>query len=187
MLAANTYVRYRDVRFSAVRYGNVVGSRGSVILLYANLIAQGKRVLPVTDPSMTRFWITLEQGVWLVLKALDEAQGGEVFVPKIPSMSVADLLASMPVECSSTLIGRRPGEKLHETLIGGEEGARTLDRGDHYIVLPDSADYRPGPWAEDAHPVAPGFSYESDTNSDWVTVEEMRNLVVSTGRCGHSE
>jgi len=179
MLAANTYVRYRDVRFSAVRYGNVVGSRGSVILLYANLIAQGKRVLPVTDPTMTRFWITLDQGVSLVLRALEEAQGGEVFVPKIPSMSVADLLLSMPVECTSKLIGRRPGEKLHETLIGEDEGVRTVDCGDHYIVLPDSPDYQPGPWVGEAQAVSPGFSYASDTNTHWVTVDEMRGLVAS--------
>lgn len=181
MLAANAYVRYRDIRFSAVRYGNVVGSRGSVILLYANLIAQGVRVLPVTDPSMTRFWITLERGVSLVLKALEEAQGGEVFVPKIPSMSVGDLLAAMPVECSPRVIGRRPGEKLHELLIGENEGVRTLDCGDFFVVMPDSANYRPGPWAENARPVPPGFTYASNTNTDWVSVEEMRRLVTSPG------
>ncbi len=135
---------------------------------------------------MTRFWITLDRGVWLVIKALEEAQGGEVFVPKIPSMSVADLLASMPVECTPKLIGRRPGEKVHETLIGENEGVRTLDCGDHYIVLPDSTDYRPGPWAENAVPVPEGFSYASDTNTEWVSVEEMRSLVLSIteGRIG---
>jgi UDP-N-acetylglucosamine 4,6-dehydratase len=179
MLAANAYVRYRDIRFSAVRYGNVVGSRGSVIPLYANLIAQGERVLPVTDPDMTRFWITLDRGVWLVLKALEEAQGGEVFVPKIPSMRVGDLLAAMPVECTPRVIGRRPGEKLHEVLIGENEGVRTLDCGDFFVVLPDSAKYQPGRWAEDARPVPPGFTYESNTNTDWVSEEDMRKLVVS--------
>lgn len=181
MLAANTYARYRDVRFSAVRYGNVVGSRGSVILLYANLIAQGERVLPVTDSSMTRFWITLDRGVRLVLKALEEAQGGEIFVPKIPSMSVGDLVAAMPVECTQRVIGRRPGEKLHEILIGENEGMRTLDCGDFFVVLPDSANYRPGPWAENARPMPPEFIYESNTNTEWVSVEEMRRLVTSLG------
>jgi UDP-N-acetylglucosamine 4,6-dehydratase len=128
---------------------------------------------------MTRFWITLDRGVSLVLRALEEAQGGEVFVPKIPSMSVSGLLAAMPVECSPRLIGRRPGEKLHEVLIGENEGVRTLDCGDYFVVLPDSPDYRPGPWAEGAHPAPPGFSYASDTNTDWVSLEEMRTLIVS--------
>jgi UDP-N-acetylglucosamine 4,6-dehydratase len=179
VLAANAYVRYRDVRFSAVRYGNVVGSRGSVILLFSNLIAQGERVLPVTDPAMTRFWITLEQGVALVLRALGEAQGGEVFVPKIPSMSVGQLLAAMPVECSSRIIGRRPGEKVHEVLIGEDEGTRTYDCGDHYVIAPDSRHYEPGAWAANASRVTPGFRYASDTNSQWVSAEEMRELVTS--------
>jgi UDP-N-acetylglucosamine 4,6-dehydratase len=179
MLAANAYVRYRDIRFSAVRYGNVVGSRGSVIPLYANLIAQGERVLPVTDPDMTRFWITLDRGVWLVLKALEDAQGGEVFVPKIPSMRVGDLVAAMPVECTQRVIGRRPGEKLHEMLIGENEGFRTLDCGSFYVVLPESDKYQPGPWAEGATPVPAGFTYVSNVNSDWVSEEDMRKLVVS--------
>jgi UDP-N-acetylglucosamine 4,6-dehydratase/5-epimerase len=185
MLAANAYVRYRDVRFSAVRYGNVVGSRGSVILLYANLLAQGIRVLPVTDPSMTRFWITLDRGVALVLKALEEAQGGEVFVPKIPSMSVGDLLASLPVECTSRIIGRRPGEKLHEMLIGENEGMRALDCGDHYVILPDRSDYEPGSWAEGARRMDDGFFYASDTNTEWVTTEEMRQLFESLAANKH--
>jgi UDP-N-acetylglucosamine 4,6-dehydratase/5-epimerase len=185
VLAANAYVRYRDVRFSAVRYGNVIGSRGSVIPLYANLIAQGTRSLPVTDSSMTRFWITLDRGVWLVLKALDEGQGGEVFVPKIPSMSVGDLIAAMPVECTQHVIGRRPGEKLHEMLISENEGVRTLDCGDFYVVLPESQNYEPGPWAEGAHPVPLGFSYASNTNSEWVSAKDMQGLVWSL--CGACE
>jgi UDP-N-acetylglucosamine 4,6-dehydratase len=179
MIAANTYARYRDVRFSIVRYGNVVGSRGSVLLLFADLMARGETVLPVTDPSMTRFWITLDRGVDLVLRALEEAQGGEIFVPKIPSMSVGDLLAAMPVPCTSRIIGRRPGEKLHEALIGEGEGGRTLDRGDTFVVMPDTPEYRPGPWLDNAKRLDPDFVYTSDTNTEWVTSEEMRRLVVS--------
>lgn len=179
MLAANAYARYRDVRFSAVRYGNVVGSRGSVLLLYASLIAKGERVLPVTDPSMTRFWITLDRGVRLVLQALDEAQGGEIFVPKIPSMSVGDLVAAMPVECTQRIIGKRPGEKLHEVLLGENEGSRTLDCGDFYVVAPEAMGYRPGPLSKDGRPVPADFTYRSDTNAEWVSLEEMRALVAS--------
>jgi UDP-N-acetylglucosamine 4,6-dehydratase len=179
MIAANTYARYRDVRFSVVRYGNVVGSRGSVLQLYANLIAQGERILPVTDPAMTRFWITLDRGVRLVLQALEEAQGGEIFIPKIPSMSVGDLLAAMPVECTQRTIGRRPGEKQHESLIGEGEGARTLDRDDSYVVMPEAPGYRLGSWAEDARRAPADFKYNSDTNTDWVSLEEMRQLVTS--------
>ncbi len=162
MIAANNYVRYRDVKFSIVRYGNVVGSRGSVILVYASLLAKGIRELPVTDPSMTRFWITLDQGVALVLKALDQAEGGEVFVPKIPSMSVGELLAAMPFECTPRVIGRRAGEKIHEVLIGEDEGIRAIDCGDFYVVIPDSDHYRKASWATDASEVPPGFRYASD-------------------------
>jgi len=179
MIAANTYARYRDVRFSVVRYGNVIGSRGSVLLLYANLIAQGERVLPVTDPAMTRFWITLDRGVRLVLQALDEAQGGEIFILKIPSMTVGDLFAAMPVDCTQRVIGRRPGEKQHEALIGEGEGSRTLDCGDAFVVMPEAAGYRPGQWADIARPVVGDFVYTSDTNTEWVSHEEMRRLATS--------
>lgn len=179
MIAANTYARYRDVRFSAVRYGNVVGSRGSVLLLYASLIAQGERVLPVTDPTMTRFWISLDRGVRLVLQALNDAEGGEIFVPKIPSMSVGGLVEAMPVECTQRIIGRRPGEKLHEVLLGENEAERTLDCGDFFVIAPEAPDYRPGQWADDARPVPPDFTYRSDNNTEWVSLEEMRRLVTS--------
>ena len=106
---------------------------------------------------MTRFWITLDRGVQLVLKALEEAQGGEIFVPKIPSMSVGDLIAAMPVECTQRIIGRRPGEKLHEVLIGEGEGTRTFDCGDFFVVAPEAAGYKPGTWATGANPVPSGF------------------------------
>jgi len=177
IIAANAYVRYRDVRFSVVRYGNVVGSRGSVIPLYADLISRGVMELPVTDETMTRFWITLDHGVWLVMQALNEAHGGEVFVPKIPSMSVKDLLQAMPADCSHRVIGRRPGEKLHEILISENEGMRTLDCGDYYVVLPESPHYDASVWEKIAKPVPDGFSYASDTNTEWVADADLRELI----------
>jgi UDP-N-acetylglucosamine 4,6-dehydratase len=172
--AANTYVRYRDICFSLVRYGNVVGSRGSVIPLFADLIADGCCELPITDERMTRFWITLEQGVDLVLKALQEAKGGETFIPKIPSMSMIDLVEAMPVPCTTRLIGRRPGEKIHETLISESEGERTLDYGDHYVVYPENTDLDlDAMCVGGAHRTPAGFTYESDKNTEWVSAAQM--------------
>lgn len=176
IIAANTYVRYRDVAFSLVRYGNVVGSRGSVIPLYARLLDAGETELPVTDQRMTRFWITLDQGVELVLRALNSARGGEVFVPKIPSMRITDLVAAIPQECSCRFIGRRPGEKVHEVLISENEGVRTLDCGDFYVVLPEFAHSDAGLWEQTGRPAPEGFSYESDANTQWVSPEQMRTM-----------
>jgi UDP-N-acetylglucosamine 4,6-dehydratase/5-epimerase len=173
--AANAYVRYRDIHFSLVRYGNVVGSRGSVIPLFADLISNGCCELPITDPRMTRFWITLEQGVDLVLSALAQAKGGETFIPKIPSMSMVDLVAAMPVPCTTRDIGRRPGEKIHETLISESEGERTLDFGDHYVVYPEAQTLDLDALCVDGVSRVPaGFAYESDKNTEWVTPEQMR-------------
>lgn len=177
LVAANTYVRYRDIRFSVVRYGNVVGSRGSVIPLFADLVAKGCCELPITDPQMTRFWITLDQGVELVIKAVLEAQGGETFVPQIPSMSMADLVAAMPVPCTVRVIGRRPGEKVHETLISETEGERTADCGSHYIIYPEFGVDVDALMPDGAQRVPPGFTYESDKNPEWVSQPEMRGLL----------
>lgn len=179
VVAANAYVRYRDVRFSVVRYGNVVGSRGSVLALYAQLLAEGSRELPVTDASMTRFWITLHRGVALVLQALGEAQGGEIFVPKIPSMSVQGLLDAMPVACSTRVIGRRPGEKVHETLFNEQEGTRTIDCGSFYVILPEGAQELYAAWTARGAAVSSGFAYQSDTNDQWVSTEAMREMVLA--------
>jgi UDP-N-acetylglucosamine 4,6-dehydratase/5-epimerase len=178
LLAANTYVRYRDIRFSVVRYGNVVGSRGSVIPLFADLVARDCCELPITDPQMTRFWITLDQGVDLVIRALREARGGETFVPKIPSMSMEDLVAAMPVECTIRVIGRRPGEKVHEMLISQSEGERTVDTGSHYIVYPEFGVDVDALRPDGAQRVPPGFTYESDKNSEWVTQAQMRDMLL---------
>jgi UDP-N-acetylglucosamine 4,6-dehydratase len=175
-VAANAYVRYREVSFSVVRYGNVVGSRGSVIPLYAKLLASQTTELPITDVRMTRFWITLDQGVQLVLKALTEARGGEVFVPKIPSMTLTDLVAALPGQCTYRVIGRRPGEKLHEVLISESEGMRTVDCGDCYVILPEFAHHDASHWQEAGTPMPEGFSYESDDNGERVSPEQLREL-----------
>ena len=173
LVAANAYVRYRDIRFAVVRYGNVVGSRGSVIPLFAGLVAEGCRDLPVTDPEMTRFWITLDQGIELVISALENAESGETFVPKIPSMRMRDLVAAMPDECTFRVVGKRPGEKVHEVLISESEGARTFDRGSYYVIRPESSTVDTGAGA----PVRAGFSYESQDNTEWVTEDDMRDMI----------
>jgi len=177
-VAANAYVRYRDIGFAVVRYGNVIGSRGSVIPYFLELIEHGERELPVTDESMTRFWITLDRGVKLVARALSEAHGGEVYVPRIPSMSVLDMLAAMPESCTHRIIGRRPGEKLHEILISEDEARRTVDCGECYVILPEFAG---ADWADCylgcMGAVPEGFSYRSESNTEWVSVEDMRRLI----------
>lgn len=182
LVAANAYVRYRDVRFSVVRYGNVVGSRGSVLELYAALLARGVRKLPVTDPEMTRFWIMLDQGVDLVLAALKSAIGGEIFVPKIPSMSVSGLLDAMPAGCEHEIIGRRPGEKIHEVLINDSEGTRTIDCGDYYVILPEGMSEAQETWARRGQSVPAGFIYASNTNDQWTTTEDMRDKIAVMAR-----
>lgn len=177
-VAANSYVRYRDICFSVVRYGNVVGSRGSVIPYFLDLIRGGVRELPVTDQRMTRFWITLEQGVNLVCKAISESEGGEVFVPKIPSMKVIDLVTALPGNCFYKVVGIRPGEKVHETLIGEDEGRNTVDRGDYFVILPRyEFQTRKANLLKDVSRVPDGFVYRSDTNDRWLSVAELKEMI----------
>jgi UDP-N-acetylglucosamine 4,6-dehydratase len=178
LVAANSYVRYRDICFSVVRYGNVMGSRGSVVPFYFDLIKSGVRELPVTDTRMTRFWITLEQGVNLVCRALSEAEGGEVFIPKIPSMRVVDLVAALPGPCTYQVVGIRPGEKLHESLIGEDEGRTAVDHGDCYVVLPQfEFQAKKTGHLTNAPRVPEGFAYRSNTNERWLTVAELRKML----------
>jgi UDP-N-acetylglucosamine 4,6-dehydratase/5-epimerase len=178
IIAANAYVRHRDISFSVVRYGNVVGSRGSVIPFFFELIRQGVTELPVTDPRMTRFWITLDQGVDLVLKAITEASGGEVFIPKIPSMKVTDLVTALPGNCTSKVIGIRPGEKIHESLIGEDEGRNAIDRGTYYAVKPQFAfQAKPRTSPETGVTMPEGFCYRSDTNDQWLTVPQLHAMI----------
>jgi UDP-N-acetylglucosamine 4,6-dehydratase (inverting) len=168
-VSANAYVGKKDTVFSVVRYGNVSGSRGSVIPFFKTLIDQGEEELPITDFRMTRFWITLDQGVDLVFKALEEAKGGEIYVSKIPSYKITDLAKAMLKKAKLKEIGIREGEKLHEVMITPEDSMFTYDYGDHYIIYPNF-DW----WDTKKHfktggkKVADGFIYSSDGNPEWL-------------------
>lgn len=172
-VAGNSYAATTPTRFSVVRYGNVVGSRGSVIPLF--LAQRHEGVLPITDERMTRFWLTLDQGIALVLKALELMHGGEIFVPKIPSMRIVDLVKALAPDCKMRVIGIRPGEKLHETLLTEDEAARTLDLGSLYLVKPNFHWWGKEPW-NNGKKLPEGFRYTSDANDNWLTPEELRRM-----------
>ena len=174
--AANVYATYRESRFAVARYGNVVGSRGSVIPLFLERRSTG--VLPITDERMTRFWITLEQAVELVLRALIEMQGGEVFVPKVPSMRVVELARVLAPECRQQFVGIRPGEKIHEVLVTEDEAPRTLDMGSYFVITPNYAAQASMHW-NSGRRVPEGFRYSSDTNSHWLGVEDMAEILTT--------
>lgn len=176
-VAANAYVGNKDVNFSIVRYGNVAGSRGSIIPLFDNIIKNGGRELPITDVRMTRFWISLTQGIELVIKALIEARGGETFISKIPSFKVTDLAEAMLPGCKIKEIGIRPGEKLHEIMVTTEDSATTYEYDKHFIIYPQMT------WNNRQQPdlsgrkVEEGFSYSSNNNKEWLSVEDIRELL----------
>jgi UDP-N-acetylglucosamine 4,6-dehydratase len=168
-VAANNLAGSRQTRFSVVRYGNVLGSRGSVVPYFRDLIAKRARALPITDPRMTRFWITLSDGVSFVLSSLAMMQGGEIFVPKIASMRITALAAVLAPGMPTEVIGIRPGEKLHEMLLTGDESRTTLDFGDRYVVEPSFAFWNRRPYTDaGARPVHEGFAYTSDANDRWL-------------------
>ena len=169
----NAYAGAAKTRFAVVRYGNVVGSRGSVVPYFRQLAASG--VLPITDERMTRFWITLDQGVRFVLDSLDRMRGGELYVPKIPSMRVVDLARAMAPEAELEVVGIRPGEKLHEEMISASDARSTLDLGDRYVIQPE-LDFWPKGQLEGAS-LPDGFSYASDTNDRWLGVDELRAML----------
>ncbi len=169
----NAYAGARDTRFAVVRYGNVVGSRGSVVSLFRQLASTGK--LPITDTRMTRFWITLAQGVKSVFSSFEAMRGGEIFVPKIPSMRVVDLARAIAPNAELEEIGIRPGEKLHEELITVHDARHTVDLGDCYAVEPDMWWWE-GKWHADKR-VADDFHYTSDRNDQWLTVEQLREMI----------
>ena len=173
-IAGNSYVGSKDTRFAVVRYGNVVGSRGSVVPLFLQLKEAGK--LPITDPRMTRFWITLEEGVEMVFATLEKMQGGEIFVPKIPSMKITDLAEAIAPECELEIVGIRPGEKLHEMLITGSDARHTLEFENYYIIQPEFSWWKLGNH-KDGKPLTDDFEYTSDKNEEWLTVEEMREML----------
>jgi len=175
-IAANAYAGGKVV-FSVVRYGNVVGSRGSVIPLFINFKKQGIKELTITDERMTRFWITLEESVELVLMAFEHAVGGENFVPMIPSMRVVDLAKAIEPECTFKIIGIRPGEKIHETLISEDEARNTKIFKDCYVILPQFYENEVVHKTYDAYPHVPeNFVYRSDKNERWLTIKELRQM-----------
>ncbi len=179
--AANNTAGGHPTRFSVVRYGNVVGSRGSVVPFFQTLIAKGARELPVTDPRMTRFWITLQQGVEFVLKAFERMKGGEIFVPKIPSMRILDLCAAIAPDLPRRIVGMRPGEKLHEVMCPTADSRNTLEFHDHYVIKPTinfvlSVDYVENNEGERGRAVADGFEFSSDKNQRFLSVDELRAM-----------
>ncbi len=171
---SNAYAGFQGARFSCVRYGNVVGSRGSVIPVFLEQRRNGR--VTVTDPRMTRFWITLEQGVRFVIRCIEQMHGGEVFVPKIPSMNIMDLVKAVASDCQVEYIGIRPGEKLHEVLISEDEARHALELEDMYVVQPAHPWWRVENWAG-GKPLPDGFRYASNTNSQWLSADELRELI----------
>ncbi len=171
---ANAYAGAKDTRFSCARYGNVVGSRGSVIPVFIEQRRRGK--ITITDPRMTRFWLTLEQGVKFVIRCLEQMHGGEIFVPKIPSMRLLDLAETIAPGCQIENIGIRPGEKLHEVLLSEDESRQTVETDDMFVIQPAHPWWISANWAG-AKRLPDGFRYSSDTNAQWLTRRELEELV----------
>lgn len=177
-VAANNVAGGYRTRFSAVRYGNVVGSRGSVVPFFRKCVAEGRDHLPITDARMTRFWITLQQGVDFVLKNFERMHGGEIFVPRIPSVKVVDLAKAVAPELPHKTIGIRPGEKLHEIMCPADDSHLTLRFADHFVITPTIqlvgiVDFAVSRLGETGEPVEPGFEYNSGTNQHFLSVEEI--------------
>ena len=176
-VAANNIKGGRDLRLSVVRYGNVMCSRGSVIPFFAEKRASG--VLPITDPSMTRFNISLQEGVDMVLWSIEHAWGGEILVPKIPSYRITDVAKAVAPEAEQRIVGIRPGEKIHEEMITASDSPNTVDLGRYYAILPSGAEYSVDDYCRrmGAERVAPGFSYDSGSNDDFLSVPQLRRMV----------
>jgi UDP-N-acetylglucosamine 4,6-dehydratase len=173
-IAGNHYAAGYETRFSVVRYGNVMGSRGSVIPFFRKLALEG-HPLPITDARMTRFWISLQQAVDFVMKCFNDMTGGELYVPRIPSMKITDLAKAISPNCELVVTGIRPGEKLHEEMISVEDARRTLRLDDRYVILPTLAEW--GFVPPMGTPVAEGFAYSSDTNDLWLSETDLRGLL----------
>lgn len=177
-VAANNYSGKHRTHFSVVRYGNVVGSRGSVVPFFLKMRASG--TLPITDPRMTRFWITLERGVEFVIESLERMNGGEIYIPKIPSMNIMDLAQAIAPECKTTVEGIRPGEKLHEVMVPEDDARRAVEYEDRYVILPDFHQ-----WTGESTSTPmnggkrcpEGFRYSSDTNTEWLSAEDLREMI----------
>lgn len=175
--AANNIRGGRDLRFSVVRYGNVMGSRGSVIPFFMEKRKTG--VLPITDPAMTRFNISLQEGVDMVLWALENAQGGEIFVPKIPSYLITDVAKAIGPDCEHPVVGIRPGEKIHEEMITASDSFNTVDLGRYFAILPSAGTHTVESYAENfgGKPVSDGYAYNSGSNSDFLSVDQLQSLI----------
>lgn len=180
---ANAYAVAKNTRFSCARYGNVVGSRGSVIPIFIEQRRRGK--ITITDPRMTRFWLTLDHGVKFVIHCLEQMHGGEIFVPKIPSMRLLDLAATIAPGCEVEYIGIRPGEKLHEVLVSDDESRQTLATEDMFVIQPAHPWWKSENWPN-AKPVPEGFRYSSDNNEQWLTRRELEELVAPEARAAES-
>ena len=170
----NAYAGGRTTRFACTRYGNVVGSRGSVVPLFVQQRNSGK--VSITHPEMTRFWITLDQGIRFVISCVERMHGGEIFVPKIPSMRLVDLAHAVAEDCEHEIVGIRPGEKIHEILLSADEARHSVELDDMYIICPQDPDVRHS-LPDGAHPVIEGFSFCSDSNQRWLISEQFRALV----------
>lgn len=184
-VAANNIRGGQDIRFAVVRYGNVLGSRGSVVPFFQKLITEGASELPITDERMTRFWITLQEGVDFVLKNFERMHGGETFIPKIPSMKVVDVARAIAPHLPHKNVGIRPGEKMHEVMCPRDDSHLTLEFHDHYVIKPtiqftEAADFSKNNCGEIGKPVEYGFKYSSETNTDWLTSEALLEKIALT-------
>ena len=176
-ISGNAYCGSKDTKFAVVRYGNVAGSRGSVIPFFQKLVSEGARELPITDVRMTRFWLKLEQAVEMVFEAIEHMQGGELYVKKIPSMRVLQLAEAIAPHLAVKEVGIRPGEKIHEQMITKEDAPNTIEFKDFYIILPQIGLENIEHKYPNAKKVALDFEYHSGNNDKWLTVEEMKNLI----------
>ena len=176
-VAANAYSGRHQTKFSIVRYGNVVGSRGSVIPKFLKMRETG--VVTITDPRMTRFWITLEQGVEFVLACLERMHGGEIFVPKIPSMNIMKVAEAIAAGCEKKIIGIRPGEKLHEVMVPKDEAPMTIEYDEYFVIQPSHPFWNPAAYRSrnGGKPCPDGFCYGSDNNTSWLTIEDLRKMI----------
>ncbi len=184
-VAANNLAGNRDIKFSVVRYGNVLGSRGSVVPFFKKLIADGVKELPITDERMTRFWITLQEGVDFVIKNFSRMQGGEIFVPKIPSMKIVDMAKALAPNLPHKIIGLRPGEKLHEVMCPKDDSHLTLEFEDHFVIQPSirftsPVDFTKNSLGETGKPVEIGFEYSSINNTIWLSEDELLKKIKQT-------
>ena len=179
VIQGNSYAGSRNTRFSCVRYGNVIGSRGSVVPLFSEQKKTGK--ITITDDRMTRFWITLDQAVELIVKAITHMQGGEIFVPKIPSMRITDLAKAIAPECEIDIIGIRPGEKLHEVLLMEEEGRNTVIYDGMYVIMPNYSWWQRQNYMN-GDPLPDGFSYASNLNDEWLSINDLSKLIVDSSK-----